>query len=440
MRNLSGWGRYPVIPATELFSEDLERSTRGAVLTRGMGRSYGDSSLPPPGRGSVASSRLADRVLAFDDQSGVLRAEAGLPLSKINELFWPRGWTTPITPGTQQVTLGGMVAADVHGKNHHEQGCFGEHVCALRMRVADGRVLEVSEESQPELFRATLGGMGLTGHILEVECRMHRIPTPWIWQESEWAESLAELLDLLGESSRDWPFTVAWADALAGGADLGRGIVIRGRWAEPQEAPPELPRPKGRVAVPFEMPTWLLNRWSLQAFNLLNFHKHGRGVRRDIVHPETFFYPLDGIHDWNLLYGSFGFTQYQCVLPRDAGADYPRRLLEEMTRHRADSFLTVIKDCGEEGKGMLSFPRTGTSVALDIPIRPRRTQAAVDAMNEVVIDCGGRVYLAKDAFTRSQQFRRMEPRLEAWREVRRRWDPDGRIVSAQSVRLLGDRP
>ena len=440
MRDLSGWGRYPVIPATERLSEDLEQATREVVLTRGLGRSYGDSSLPPPGKGPVAGSRLADRLLFFDDRNGVLRAEAGLPLSKINALFWPRGWATPITPGTQHVTLGGMVAADVHGKNHHVEGCFGEHVRALRMRVADGRILEVTEQTEPQLFRATLGGMGLTGHILEVECRMHRIPTAWIWQESEWAESLDELIELLGRASRHWPFTVAWADALARDGDLGRGVVISGRWAEPREAPPGPPPRKGRLAVPFEMPAWLLNRWSVRAFNVLNFHKHGRGVRRAIVHPESFFYPLDVVHDWNLLYGKLGFTQYQCVLPHAAGSAYPRRLLEALTRHRAASFLTVIKDCGAQGRGLLSFPRSGISIALDIPIRPGLTQAAVDAMNEVVIEAGGRVYLAKDAFTRPWDFRSMEPRLDRWNEVRRRWDPDGRIASAQSVRLLGERP
>jgi len=435
---LAGWGHYPVVEGLVRRSEDLERITRGVPLTRGLGRSYGDASLPA-GRDAVAASPLADRLLAFDPESGVVRAEAGVPLMKLNRLFFSRRWFTPVTPGTHYVTLGGMVAADVHGKNHHQAGCFGEHVRALRLRVADGRILECSDQAEPELFRATMGGMGLTGHILEVEFRMQRIPTPWIWQESERIENFEAVLSRLEEAGKAWPFTVCWSDFLARGDKLGRGILMKGRWAEPHEAPRDQPRWRRAPALPLYLPSGLLQPWMMRIGNWLNYAKHGARTKTGIVHPETFFYPLDVLRDWNRLYGRRGFTQYQCVLPGPNSHPRHRDFIALLQAKGAATFLCVIKDCGREGKGMISFPRPGISYALDIPITGR-TQEIVDALNELVIAEGGRVYLAKDAFTRREHFRAMEPRLEAWTRVRRKWDPGAVLKSAQSVRVLGDAP
>src|SRR5258706_3062128 len=208
MKELSGWGRHPAVRAEQREAEDLESASAGAALARGLGRSYGDASLPA--RGFALCTRRADRILAFDAERGVLRAEAGLSLRALNEIFPARGWATPVSPGTQYVTLGGMVASDVHGKNHHVAGCFGEHVRTLRMRVGDGRVLDVDDASEPELFRATLGGMGLTGHVLEVEVELERIPSFWIWGRSERVHGLDELLDVLRAASARSPFAAAW--------------------------------------------------------------------------------------------------------------------------------------------------------------------------------------------------------------------------------------
>lgn len=434
---LCGWGRYPVVQGVQRLSEDIETASLGVILSRGLGRSYGDASLPPPGGYSVLSTKLADRILAFDETTGVLRAEAGLSLAALNEVFLPRGWASPVSPGTQYVTLGGMVASDVHGKNHHVAGCFGEHVRALRMRVADGRVLEVSDQSEPELFRATLGGMGLTGHILEVELALDRIPTSWIWRESEQVGGLDELVARLRTDSRSWPFTMSWVDSQKTGPRLGRGIVIRGRWAKPEEAPGRPPAFGRRLAFPFDLPGWALGRWSVRLFNHAYFHAHRRNVRRGVVHPQAFFYPLDAVRHWNRLYGRRGFTQYQCVLPHEDGASY-RDLFSVLARRGGASFLSVVKDCGAEGKGMLSFPRPGISVALDLPMQGKRTQSLVDELNEVVISAGGRIYLAKDALTRPEHLRAMEPRLDAWNTVRKRWDPEGKLWSALAQRLLGE--
>jgi decaprenylphospho-beta-D-ribofuranose 2-oxidase len=435
---LEGWGRVP-LPGREVRSEDLEALTRDAVLCRGLGRSYGDSSLPPPSHPVVAGASLADRILSFDPATGVLRAEAGFSLREMNRLFMPRGFFTPVTPGTEIVTLGGMVAADVHGKNHHRAGCFGRHVRALRMRVADGRIVECSPTLEPDLFRATIGGMGLTGHILEVEFALIRIPSPWIVTESERIRDIDQFIAGLKAAGPSWPYTLGWIDCLSRGQSLGRGILMRGRFAEPGEAPPRPPRPLRKLAVPFVLPGWVVGRWSVRLFNTLWYHRHVPRLKRGLVSPEWFFYPLDFIAHWNRMYGPRGFTQYQCVVPDSAGHGAARRFLELLTSRGGASFLCVIKDCGPQGEGLLSFPLAGISIALDIPIDDR-TQSLVDALNELVIAEGGRIYLAKDALTRPEHFRRMEPRLEEWTRIRRQWDPAGRLRSAQSVRVLGDAP
>lgn len=434
---MSGWGRLSV-PGRELRSEDLDSLTQDAVLTRGLARSYGDSSLPPPTQPTVVATPLADRILAFDEATGILRAEAGYSLQSLYRLFLPRGWFTPVSPGTQFVTLGGMVAADVHGKNHHRDGSIGGHVRTIRLRVACGDIIECSRDSERDLFRATIGGMGLTGHILEVELQLSRIPSPWIIGETERVANIDEYLDALKESAAAWPFTMGWIDCLSQGPQMGRGVLTRGRWANPDEAPREFPRTLTRWPVPLVCPSWVMGRVVGRIFNE-GYYRWNRTTPAHVMHPERFFYPLDSLLNWNRLYGRRGFTQYQCVLPEAAGRPAVRHLLELLGESGAASFLCVIKDCGDEGEGLLSFPLKGTSIALDLPVRDN-TQRVVDTLNEFVVSAGGRIYLAKDTFTRAEHFRAMEPRLTAWTEIRRRWDPLGRVRSAQSVRLLGDRP
>jgi FAD/FMN-containing dehydrogenase len=388
---------------------------------------------------TLPASPLADRLLAFDEEEGLLRAEAGLSLGAIEQIFWPRNWTFPVLPGTQYVTLGGIVASDVHGKNHHIDGTIEGHITALRLRLANGQIADCSHHEEPDLFRATVGGMGLTGHILEVEVRMQRIPTSWIWTESRRISGIGEFIAALRAAADSWPFTVGWMDALARGRSLGRGILICGRWARPEEAPSEPPKPKRRISVPFVFPEWFLNRLSMRFFNTFYYRRHPARPRRGVAHPEAFFHPLDAVRHWNRIYGRRGFTQHQCVLPESENPGATERYLEELTRRGLASFLCVIKDCGPEGEGLLSFPRSGISIAVDLPIRPS-TKAIVDQLNRRVIEEGGRIYLTKDSLTRREDFRAMEPRLDHFLEVRRQWDPDGRLASAQSVRLLGIEP
>ncbi len=435
---LAGWGRLPV-SGRELVGEDLEAQTRGAVLSRGLGRSYGDSSLPAQPAHKVVGTRLADRILAWDVAGGRLRAEAGLSLATMNRLSMPRGWFTPVTPGTQFVTLGGMVASDVHGKNHHREGCFGAHVRGLRLRLGTDEIVECAPDREPELFWATVGGMGLTGHILEVDVGLHAIPSSWIWCESQRVGSIDEYLSALAEAAPRFPMTVGWIDCLAGGQRMGRGILLSGRWAEPGEAPAAAPRPPRGKRLPVDLPNWALNDFTGGVFNTLYYWKHLRRRWTGIMHPDAFFYPLDAVQDWNRAYGPRGFTQYQCVLPRRAGAPAVRELMALLTKLGGASPLCVIKDCGPEGQGLLSFPLEGTSIAVDMAVTAR-TQTIVDRLNELVIAAGGRIYLTKDRFTRAEHFRAMEPRLARFAAARLKWDPARRLKSAQSVRLLGDTP
>jgi FAD/FMN-containing dehydrogenase len=438
LKDLTGWGHHPIVRGEERLSEDLEGASAEMPLTRGLGRSYGDASLPARAETSVLGSRLADRILHFDRETGTLRAESGLCLGDLARLLPGTGFATPVVPGTQYVTLGGMVASDIHGKNHHIAGCIGQHVRALRIRVADERVLEISPESEPQLFDATLGGMGLTGHLLEVELQLERTPSAWIHSESTRVPDLETLIDRLRASAGEWPFTVGWADCTTRGAGMGRGILTVGRWARADEAPPAPPAPKRRVGIPVTLPVGLVVPFSVRIFNALWYHALGGAGRRGVTHPEAFFHPLDSVRDWNRLYGPQGMVQYQCVLPVDRAPESPRRFFDVLTRMGGASPLSVIKDCGREGRGTLSFPMPGISIALDLPYRDGSTQGLVDALNDVVCEAGGRIYLSKDALTRREHFEAMETRLPDFQAIRRRWDPELRLRSALSVRLLGD--
>ena len=436
MSTLAGWGRLPE-PGCEVGGEDLDDLTRGAALTRGLGRSYGDSSLPARSDDKIVGTRLANRILAFDQGTGVIRVEAGLSLASLVRLGLPRGWFPPVVPGTRHVTIGGMVASDVHGKNHHREGCFGAHVRALRVRLADGAVVECSPTHDADLFYGCTGGMGLLGHILEVEFTLHRVPSPWIQMEHHRAGDIDALLDRVATAAPAWPMTMGWIDAVSRGRAMGRGILIVGRWAAPEDARSQPPHEARDMAMRFEWPNWALNRTTVRVFNALYYWSHLPRLGTIVTAPDRFFFPLDAMLDWNKVYGPRGFTQYQCVLPRAAGPAVVHGFMDRLTALGAASPLCVIKDCGPEGPGILSFPLEGTSIAVDMPVT-RDIQRIVDGLNEFVIDTGGRVYLTKDRFTRADHFRAMEPRLPAFLALRDKWDPARRLRSAQSRRLLGD--
>jgi FAD/FMN-containing dehydrogenase len=435
---LSGWGRQRWIETALVTTDDLPRSSRGASLSRGLGRAYGDAALPTERHAAVVMNTTpADRILSFDPQTGVLRAEAGLALGELTKLYLEKGWFSPVVPGTRFVTLGGMVAADIHGKNHHVAQTFGHHVRALAVRAGDGRVYQCSRSEHSDLFLATIGGMGLTGHILEVELTMDRIPSRWIYEESERWDTLEGVFGALRAARDAWPMTVAWIDTSASGAHAGRGIVMSGRWATADETRDRTKlRKELSVSVPIDLPNGLINPFTIGLMNAFWYHKHGRRKRTHFVTPEQYFWPLDGIREWNRVFGPRGFFQYQCVMPSEMAAF--QKLLALFRARRACSFVTVFKDTGSEGDGMLSFPKPGTTLAVDIPVRTiDDARETTRQFNELVLAHGGRIYLAKDSFTDGGEFRQMYPRLDEWQAVRRRYDPDGNIGSAMADRLFG---
>jgi FAD/FMN-containing dehydrogenase len=436
---VSGWGRFPIRPGRVVTPERLALPRPGGrVVARGLGRAYGDAALPAAPEDVVVETARADRILAFDQETGRLRCEAGLALSEIIRLFLPRGWFPPVTPGTRFVTVGGCVACDVHGKNHHRDGSFGRHVERLRLLLADGTVVDCGPREERELFLATVGGMGLTGLILEVTLRLAPVESGWIVLETEGVGSLAAMVDGLRAAGEGWPYTVGWIDCLTRGRGLGRGVLMRGRHATRGEAAGRAV-PAGRaLRVPVDGPEWLLSPLLMRAFNTLYYWRHGGRARRRLVSYEEFFYPLDGVRDWNRLYGRRGFLQYQCALPRAGGLAPLTALMERLAAAGAASFLAVIKDFGPAGDAYLSFPIEGMTLSLDLPYRGAPTEALIHDLNAQVLAAGGRVYLAKDAVTRAQDFQRMMPRLSEWRAVRDRWDPGHRFRTAQSVRVLGD--
>ena len=420
---LAGWGRYPVIDcAVERFPgpADLPRlfgRTR-TLIARGNGRAYGDAALNP----DLTLSMLgANRILAFDDRTGLLTCEAGLLLDDLLQAVVPRGWFPPVVPGTRFVTVGGMIAADVHGKNHHRDGTFGAHVESLALATADGEVRTCSGTAHPDLLRATIGGMGLTGVIVSATFRLQRIETAYIEQEVLPAADLDATLALC-EQSGDWPYTVAWIDALARGHRLGRGLVLRGRPLARGDLPAHLAHgglraaPASTLTVPCDAPALLLNRLSVGAFNAL-YRGLGRvrgSARR--VHYDPFFFPLDRIHGWNRLYGRRGFVQYQCVLPRGE-SEALAALLDRAAATGPGCCLAVLKLLGPGRAGLLSFPMEGYTLALDFPLRAGALEL-ISALDAITHAHGGRVYLAKDACSAPERVRRGYPEWDAFRAMR----------------------
>ena len=436
---LSGWGRYPALDCRLeplRRCEDLSGLLRrgGTLIARGNGRSYGDAALNP----DLTLSMLAlDRMQSFDARTGTLTCEAGVLIADILDTFVPRGWFPPVVPGTQFVTVGGMIAADVHGKNHHCDGTFGAHVESLTLATAEGEVRECSRTEQADLFRATLGGMGLTGVILSARFRLRPIETAFVMEETLAARDLDEVMDLF-EASRAWPYSVAWLDCLARGAKLGRSLLMRGAFMTPAALPPELasdplcPPPTGQLWIPAAAPSVLLNRVSVGLFNALYYHLGRARVGARPVHFAPFFFPLDRLAAWNRLYGRKGFVQYQCVLPKSESPAGLAALLECVAAKGHGSFLAVLKLFGPAGDGLLSFPMEGYTLTLDFPMRPG-TLALLEALDEITHRHGGRVYLAKDACCAPERVREGYPRWDAFEAVRAAAAP--RFASELSCRL-----
>lgn len=439
---LSGWGNWP---RQVCRSESAERWSDAAALTfsensvipRGLGRAYGDSALNQSG--TVVDLRRLNRFLNFDPTTGLLECEAGVSFADIIDVFLPRGWFLPTTPGTKFVTVGGAIAADVHGKNHHLDGSFGNFVERITLQLADGTRTVCSREDDPELFWATVGGMGLTGIILSAAFRLSKVTTAYCDVEYRRTTDLAATLDLFQDTHQQYQYSVAWIDCIATGRSMGRSIAMLGNNAASDQLPAKLaakplalPR-RRKKAVPFHFPSWTLNSLSVKAFNALYYAKN-RDSRR-IVDFDSYFYPLDGISNWNRIYGRAGFVQYQALFPTETARAGLQSLLKRISASKQASFLAVLKGSGAATPGMLSYLFPGYTLALDFPYRGQSTRQLFDALDQIVLEHQGRLYLAKDAMTSADTFARMYPRLAEFQHVKSRVDPHNRFVSSQACRL-----
>lgn len=421
MRSYCSWGRYPraqparVLPVYWRSEIPPLADLAGTVLPYACGRSYGDSCLNDGGTLlDVAGLR---RFIAFDESHGLLRCEAGVTLAEILRLVVPRGWFLPVLPGTQWVSVGGAIANDIHGKNHHRAGSFGVHVTGFELLRSSAERVLCTPDRNPGLFQATIGGLGLTGLILSAELRLKRVPGPAIALERIRFSSLEEFLRLSNED-QEYEYTVAWIDCLARGKRLGRGIFLRGdHVAEPGASPESNGTSWG---VPVELPTGMVNRGTMAVFNKCYYRSQLRSRQRKTVRYETFFFPLDKVRDWNRLYGPRGFFQYQCVVPDDSGRTVAT-LLDRIARSAEAPSLAVLKRFGNiRSPGLLSFPRPGITLAVDFPNRGESTLRLLDQLDPLVADAGGAVYPAKDARMSGSSFRRFFP---AWEAFASRIDP-----------------
>lgn len=414
MLNLS-WNRLPRLkPERTHALHDRHAGLPPALpkpfITYGNGRSYGDVCLTD--RGTLLLARGLDHFIDFDPATGVLRCEAGITLTEVLALVLPYGWFLPVTPGTQYVTLGGAVANDVHGKNHHQMGSFGHHVQALELLRSNGESIVCGPDENTGWFRATVGGLGLTGLIRWVEIRLMRVNNPYMWVASERFRHLDDFWQANEAAAEHWPYSVAWVDCTAGARARGRGIMLTGRHAGLQARGPAAPARKRRI--PFDPPFSLLSRNALRLFNAA-YYRQRTAVQGRLMHYQAYFYPLDAIQNWNRIYGRSGFYQYQCVVPPGPGPEAIRHLLDAIARKGEGSFLAVLKSFGTQAPaGMLSFPRPGYTLALDFSNRGERTFALFNELDSIVRDAGGALYPAKDARMPAPLFRSGFPEWETF--------------------------
>ena len=437
---LGGWGRAPVAEVAAFRPErlaDLRAALVGSVapgsgtglVARGGGRSYGDQALNAGGH--VLLTERLDRLLGFDADTGVLVAEPGVTFRELMRVFLPRGWQAPVSPGTGFATLGGALANDVHGKNHDRAGSFGDHVLWFDLMLADGSTRRVAPADDPALFDATIAGMGLTGVVTALAVKLLAVPSNAVDVFERRVDDLDAFMAALKDARATSFYSVGWIDALARGRALGRGIL---ETADPAPAGLAAGAPRRR-RVPVDFPGFALNSLTVRAFNAAYYRRVPADGRHRRVPVERFLYPLDALLDWNRIYGRRGFHQFQCVIPDAEAARGIARLLEAVSAAGAASFLAVLKTLGGAGRGMLSFPERGFTLALDLP-RRADTPALFERLERLTLDHGGRIYLAKDALVSAAGFARMYPRLGEFRRVLETVDPHARFSSDMARRLL----
>ena len=436
---VSGWGRFPEhlsqVTAPRTPEDIVQGLSAGGIVARGNGRAYGDSAVALR---RTLSMRNFNHILSFDPDSGVLEAEAGVLLGDIITAFLPRGWFPAVTPGTKFVTLGGMIAADVHGKNHHKDGSFGKFINWIELLDAQGTLQRCGPDQNPALFAWTVGGMGLTGVILRASIRLRPVQSAWIRQTTRPLPDLAATMAAF-EKADAATYSVAWIDCLSGGKNLGRSLVMLGEHAGPDALTDDKARypfetpVKRKLGVPFDPPQGLLNSLSVRAFNALYYWNGSRKAGTSLVDWDSYFYPLDAILGWNKIYGRKGFMQFQCVLPLEQSYEGLRALLLATSRAGAGSFLAVLKRFGHQ-ESAFSFPMLGYTLALDFPVTPR-TLRLMKELDEIALAHGGRFYLAKDSRMDADTLRRSDVRTEGFAQMRSAQGLRPRFASQQSERL-----
>lgn len=433
---ITNWGNYPVIDA-QLCSPSNHTEIRHCLsasdelIPRGLGRCYGDSSLSS----TIVSMLRMNHFLAFDETNGILTCESGVSLEEILEVIVPKGWFLSVTPGTKYVTLGGAIASDVHGKNHHIAGSFSRHLLSMKVMLSDGAIVDCSGIDNSDLFWSTCGGMGLTGIILEATIRLTKIETAYIRQKIVKSKNIDEAIDLF-ETYKQWTYSVAWIDCLAKGNSLGRSALILGEHATRDEIGYRYRDPlkidkRRSFPVPIFFPNFLLNTYTVKLFNELRYATYR--AKEGVVEYEPFFYPLDVLSDWNKIYGKRGFTQYQFVIPKESSREGLKKILARITKSGEGSFLAVLKLFGEQ-TSLLSFPREGFTLALDFPIT-KNTLKLFDELDAMVAEFGGRIYLSKDVRMSHNLFVQGYSESSKFKQIKKHYDPSMKFQSLQSKRI-----
>lgn len=437
-KKIANWGNYPVMETEEKsfsFAEQLNPTLleSSELIARGNGRCYGDASFS----GHTVSTLKYDKILSFDTERGIFECQSGLMLDKILEVIVPKGWFLPVTPGTKFITVGGAIASDVHGKNHHVDGCFSRHVLEMDVLLANGESQTCGPELNNELFWATCGGMGLTGIITRAKFDLKKIESSYIKQKQIKAQNLEEVIRLF-EEYKHYTYSVAWIDCLKKGKNFGRSILMLGEHArledlneEQKKDPLKLPK-KRQITFPFTLPSFILNQWTVKAFNFLFYGKNLKREINNVVSYEPFFYPLDAILHWNRGYGKKGFVQYQFVLPLESKNGLVE-ILNRISERGMGSFLAVLKVFGKQDD-LISFPKEGYTLALDFPVRKGLFEF-LDELDQIVLRYGGRLYLSKDARMKSDVFWSGYSNAQKFKELVKKYNPNFKFNSVQASRL-----
>lgn len=437
---LTSWGNYPVIDAKIDYFESIDTlekfiKSKQKFIPYGNGRSYGDQALYE----NVLVTKKYNYITHFDEKKGIMTCQCGVTLEEILDVIVPKGWFLPVTPGTKYITIGGAIASDVHGKNHHKEGTFCDHVHSFDIMLPNGSIVTCSRKKNSELFKATCGGNGLTGIILKATFSLKKIETAFIKQKTIRAKNIDELVCYLEENEK-YTYAVAWIDCVSKGKKLGRGVLLLGEHAQLNDLNPKqkknplmIPKKK-KINVPIFFPNFILNALTIKIFNFLYFNKTPKGISETIIDYHSFFYPLDAIENWNRIYGKRGFTQYQFVIPKKAGIEGLRTIMEAISNSRMGSFLAVLKTAGKHNGNYLSFPMEGYTLAMDFAMN-KKLFSFLDELDDIIMRFSGRIYTTKDVRMGSQFFASSYPDIGKFMAVRKKIKADKLFESLQSKRL-----